>query len=112
MLSVELAVAKGLAAPTDVATPAAVDRIRPASAVEEVVSCATLDPVASAEAVDLIRRAVSNQRVGAFTPVDVFDARKSVVPMARRLPGSQVDHDRRPADPTDVVEAASTEIFV
>ena len=32
--------------------------------------------------------------------------------MARRLPGSQVDRDRRPADPTDVVEAASTEIFV
>jgi hypothetical protein len=68
--------------------------------------------VVSAEAVDLIRRAVSNQRVGAFTPVDVFDARKRVAPMARRLPGSQVDHHRRSANPTHVVEAAPAEISV
>src|SRR6187551_580640 len=73
--SVELAIENGLATPTDVATLAAVDRIRPAASVEEVVSRASLDMVVSAEAVDLIWRAVSNQRVGAFTAVDVFDAR-------------------------------------
>ena len=112
LLSVLLAVENGLATPTDVVTAAAVDRIRPAAAVEEVVSCATLDMVVSAEAVDLIWRAVSNQRVGAFTPVDVFDAHKRIAPMARRLSGSQIDHDRRSADPTDVVEAAPAEISV
>jgi len=32
--------------------------------------------------------------------------------MARCLFGSQVDHDRRSANPTDVVEAAPAEVFV
>ena len=36
----------------------------------------------------------------------------SVSPMARRLSGSQIDHDWRPTNPTDVVEAAPAEVFV
>jgi hypothetical protein len=112
LLSAELAAENGLATPTGVGTATAVDQIRPASAVEEVSSCAAFNVVVSPESVDLIWRAISNQRVGAFTPVDVFDAHKRIAPMARRLSGSQIDHDRRSADPTDVVEAAPAEVFV
>ena len=54
LLSVELAAENGLATSTGVATATAVDRIRPAAAVEEVISSATLNMVVSPESVDVV----------------------------------------------------------